>query len=112
MRKRDFPGADAEINASMSRDVEQDVTALLEVLSGPRTKNRVSLEALGYVLGTSGGHISKYLRCGFGISLLNYLRIARALGYRCRVHFERVDDGGVAWLNKVSHSRLDAGRPR
>lgn len=104
--------ADAETNVSMLRDIEQDERALLEALSGLRTKNKISLETLAYVLGASGDHISKYLRSGASISFVNYLRIARALGYRCRVHFERVDEGGVAPLNKVAHSRLDARRPR
>ncbi len=107
MRVRDFPGLNAQTNATMLRDVEDDEAALIDALSRLRHENKISLETLAYVLGTAGGHISRYLKQGTNMSLVNYLRISRALGYRCRIHFEKVDDEGVRSLNKVAHRRLD-----
>jgi transcriptional regulator with XRE-family HTH domain len=110
MRTRDFPGIDAEKNATMAREVEEDESSIVEALSRLRRENAISLETLAYVLGTSGGHVSKYLTRGASISLINYLRIARALGYRCRIKFEKVDEGGAASLNKVAYRHMDVRR--
>lgn len=91
--------------------LEQDEAALIEALSRLRRENKISLETLAYVLGTEGGHISRYLKQGTNMSLVNYLRISRALGYRCRIQFEKVDHEGVRSLNKVAHSRLEVRSP-
>lgn len=107
MRVRDFPGLNAQTSATMLRDVEQDEAAFIDALSRLRRENKISLEALAYVLGMAGGHISRYLKQGTNMSLVNYLRISRALGYRCRIQFERVDEGGVLSLNNVAHRRLE-----
>jgi len=107
MRVRNFPGLNAQTSATMLRDVEEDEAALIDALSRLRRENKISLETLAYVLGTAGGHISRYLKQGTNMSLVNYLRISRALGYRCRIQFEKVDDEGVRSLDKVAHRRLE-----
>jgi hypothetical protein len=44
------------------------------------------------------------------ITLTNYLRIARSLGYRCRIVLERAEDNSevsLSNLNPVSHRAHD-----
>ncbi len=46
---------------------------------------------MGFLLGTGAGQISRYLNRSAGVTITNYLRIARALGYRCRIVLEKAD---------------------
>ena len=51
----------------------------------------MSLEAIGFLLGADPSQISRYLNGSSSVTLTNYLRIARALGFRCRVVLEASD---------------------
>ncbi|HLG83199.1 MAG TPA: helix-turn-helix transcriptional regulator [Bradyrhizobium sp.] len=103
MTARNFPGLDDESSERMASDVIRDERDLIGSLAQLRQVNGISLETLAFMLGTAGGHLSRYLKGGGSITLTNYLRIARALGYRCKVMFERIDDGGSPPMNNVAH---------
>jgi hypothetical protein len=89
----------------MTRDVDSDEQAALASIAKLRQSSAISFETIGFMLGTGGNHISRYFNRTSSISLNNYLRIARSLGYRCKFVFERVDDKNetLASLNDVSH---------
>src|ERR1700739_3869227 len=50
----------------------------------------ISFETIEFVLGTS--QISRHLNRTSSVTLTNYLRIARCLGYRCRILLEKAED--------------------
>lgn len=91
MRAKDFPGTDPLTNDRMMSEIAADQKAIVAGISSLREKESASLEEVGFLLGIGSGSISQYLSGACGTSLTNYLRIARALGYRCRMVFERVD---------------------
>lgn len=66
----------------------------------------MSLEAMGFLLGTGAGQISRYLNRSAGVTITNYLRIARALGYRCRIVLEKAD-GSQPGHQPLSDLRLE-----
>jgi transcriptional regulator with XRE-family HTH domain len=104
MTASNFRGIDEPQGCRMDADVAGDEQEMIERLSQLRQASGISLETLGFMIGTAGGHVSRYLRQGGRVTLANYIRIARALGYRSRIVFERVDDdGGAQSLNKVAH---------
>ena len=87
-------------------DVEADEQAALAMIAELRRSSAISLETIGFMLGTGGNHISRYLNRSASITLANYLRIVRCLGYRCKIVFERVEDNSkvsLSNLNVVSH---------
>lgn len=92
-RTRDFPGADRETNERFTQDVARDEEAIINGILELRRRNPISLEALGFLLGTDPSQVSRYLNGTSSVTLTNYIRIARALGYRCRMTLERADTG-------------------
>lgn len=103
MTIRKFQGLDEANSGRMDADVACDEHDMIEALAQLRHTAGISLETLAFMLGTAGGHVSRRLKQGGNINLTNYLQIARALGYRARIVFEKVDDGGAPSLNKVAH---------
>lgn len=81
-----YHGHEKAIVASIRSLREQEAVSLL------REQEAVSLEEIGFVLGVGPGQISRYLSDACGTTLKNYLRIARALGYRCRIVFEKLEE--------------------
>jgi hypothetical protein len=105
-RTRDFPGADAELGDRMKSDIAAAEQAAIDALCDLRRTSAISFETIEFVLGSGSGQISRYLNQTSSVTLTNYLRIARCLGYRCRILLEKVEDGGeqsVVNLNNVSH---------
>jgi transcriptional regulator with XRE-family HTH domain len=90
-RTRNFPGTDETTSQRMALDVAQDEEAIIHSVLELRRTNPMSLEAMGFLLGTGAGQISRYLNRSAGVTITNYLRIARALGYRCRIVLEKAD---------------------
>lgn len=87
----------------MTSDVAADEKAAIDALCDLRRISAISFETIEFVLGSQ---ISRYLNRTSSVTLTNYLRIARCLGYRCRILLEKAEDGSeqsVANLNNVSH---------
>jgi transcriptional regulator with XRE-family HTH domain len=91
MRAKGFPGTDPLTNDRMMNEITADQSAIVAAISALREKEAASLEEIGFLLGIGPGSVSQYLSGVSGTSLTNYLRIARALGYRCRLVLEKVD---------------------
>lgn len=94
----------------MMRDVEADEQAAIAAIKELRRADGISFEAIGFMLGTGGQQISKYLNQSASITLTNYLRIARSLGYRCRIVLDRVEESSevsLSSLNTVSRRAQD-----
>jgi hypothetical protein len=109
-RTRHFPGADSKASERMMRDVEADEQTAIDMIAQLRRSSAISLETIGFMLGTGAQQISRYLNRSAGITLTNYLRIARCLGYRCRIVLERVEDDSelsLSDLNTVSRRVLN-----
>ena len=104
-RIRDFPGTDHETSERLAREVAQDEEAILNAILGLRQTDPMSLEAIGFLLGADPSQISRYLKGNSSITLTNYLRIARALGYRCRIVFEAAG-AGEAGKSPLSNLRI------
>lgn len=82
----------------MTSDVAADEKAAIDALCDLRRISAISFETIGF--------ISRYLNRTSSVTLTSYLRIARCLGYRCRILLEKAEDGSeqsVANLNNVSH---------
>lgn len=94
MRAKDFPGTDRRTNDQLVNEITADEKAIVAAIRSLREKEAVSLEEIGFLLGVGAGQISRYLSGSCGTTLTNYLRIVRALGYRCRVVFERLEEAG------------------
>jgi transcriptional regulator with XRE-family HTH domain len=92
MRAKGFPGTDDQTGAQFVKDVCDDERAILEAIRSVRQEQALSLEEIGFLLGVGAGQISRYLRGNRGTTLVNYLRITRALGYRFCVVLEKVDE--------------------
>jgi hypothetical protein len=86
-----FPGADRRTSDRLASEVAADEQATVMAIRELRENGGVSLEALGFLLGAEAAQLSRHLKGACGTSLVNYLRIARALGYRCRVVFEKAE---------------------
>lgn len=89
-----FPGADRETSDSLARDVAIDEKAMIDAISNLRQKEASSLEAIGYLMGADPAQISRYLKGTRSTTLTNYIRIARALGYRSKLVLEKADVSG------------------
>ena len=92
-RTRDYPGADRETNERLTLDVARDEEAIINEILELRRTNPISLEAIGFLLGADPSQVSRYLNGTSSVTLTNYLRIARALGYRCRIVLEMAEIG-------------------
>lgn len=105
--KRNFPGVDTQTSDRLALDVAVDERAILKSIDELRKKETASLEAMAYMLGNSPGRLSQYLRGACVTSLTNYLRIVRALGYRCEIVFEKADVNSMS-PTPISEMRLPA----
>ena len=92
-RTRDFPGTDPETSQRLALDVAADEKMIIGKILERRQENPMSLEAIGFMLGADPSQISRYLNGTSGVTLTNYLRIARALGFRCRIVLEPAGPG-------------------
>ena len=114
-RTRDFPGADRETNERLTLDVARDEEGIIAEILELRRTNPISLEAIGFLLGADPSQISRYLNGTSSVTLTNYIRIARALGYRCRMVLELADIGPRNTppldLRIVSHKVINASLP-
>lgn len=115
-RTRDFPGADQETCEHLASEVACDEKTIISELLELRRNNPMSLEEIGFLLGADPSQISRYLNGTSGVTLTNYLRIARALGFRCRIVLEPADAGSgntqVPELRISSHKVVNARRSR
>ncbi len=111
-RTRDFPGTDHETSEQLALEVARDEEAIINAIIELRQTNPMSLEAIGFLLGTDPSQISRYLKGNSSVTITNYLRIARALGYRCQVVLEAADSGNAALsdLKIASHKVCNARR--
>jgi hypothetical protein len=105
--KRNFPGVDSQTSDRLALDVGVDERAILDSIVELRKEEAASLEAIAYMLGNSPGRLSQYLKGTCTTSLTNYLRIVRALGYRCKIVFEKADVNSTS-PNPLSEMRLPA----
>lgn len=94
-RSRDFPGTDHETSERLAMEVARDEEAIINAILELRQANPMSLEAIAFLLGTDPSQISRYLKGNSHVTLTNYLRIARALGCRCRIVLEAADAVGT-----------------
>ena len=92
-RTRDFPGTDHETSQRLALDVADDEKLIINEILERRQENPMSSEAIGFMLGADPSQISRYLNGTSGVTLTNYLRIARALGFRCRIVLEPAGPG-------------------
>lgn len=110
MRTKDFPGTDRRTSDQLVNEIAADEKAIVAAIRSLREKEAVSLEEIGFLLGVGAGQISRYLSGSCSTTLTNYLRIVRALGYRCRLVFERLDeaspDSRPASDQKISPQRV------
>ena len=115
-RTRDFPGADHETSERLALEVASDEKNIISEVLELRRDNPMSLEAIGFLLGADPSQISRYLNGTSSVTLTNYVRIARALGFRCRIVLEAADAGpGNAPLSDLriaSHKVCNARRSR
>ena len=88
---RNFPGTERTTSDGHARDVAIDEKAMIDAISELRQKESSSLEAIGYLMGADPAQLSRYLKGTHSTTLTNYLRIARALGYRSRLVLEKAD---------------------
>lgn len=99
---RNFPGAALEVSDQFALDVAADEKAIVGAIAALRGEAS-SLEAIGCLLGTDPTQISRYLRGVSSMTLTNYIRIARALGYRPKIVLERAKtDVLVDFKNRVA----------
>lgn len=114
---QDFPGVDSETSDRFAREVASDEEAIIDAVRKVREQESINLEEIGFLLGVGPNQVSRYLKRTCLISLTNYVRIARALGYRCRVVLERAETHGEdsdhlgnvkISRHKVLHQRLTA----
>jgi len=90
--RNDFPGVDRQTSDYLVLDVKADEEEMIKAIAELRRTSFVSLEAIAYLLGSDPAQLSRYLKGSCSVSLTNYLRIARALGYRCKIAFEKADN--------------------
>ena len=88
-RHKTFPGTDRETSDLLASDVTADETAIIAALPELKEQESVSLEELAFLLGTQAAQLSRHLNGTCETSLMNYLRLARALGYRSRIVFDK-----------------------
>ena len=99
---RNFPGAAPEVSDQFALDVAADEKAIVDAIAAVRGEAS-SLEAIGYLLGADPAQISRYLKGVSSTTLINYIRIARAMGYRCKIVLEQTKTDVLADLKIGSH---------
>jgi transcriptional regulator with XRE-family HTH domain len=109
---RHFPGTDDDVSERMTRDIETDEAAMLEQLRALRAAEGASLESIGFLLGADPAQVSRYLKGSANIPLITYLRIARALGARCKITLEPADPLGEAGRSPLGELRIAAHKVR
>ena len=93
-RTRDFPGTDHETSQRLALDVADDEKLIINEILERRQENPMSLEVIGfYALEPIQPYFPLILNGTSGVTLTNYLRIARALGFRCRIVLEPAGPG-------------------
>jgi hypothetical protein len=90
---RNFPGTDLGISQQLETDVAADEKAIVDAIA--RLRQNQSLEAIGFLLGADPAQLSRHLKGTRSTTLTNYLRIARALGYRCEIVLTKAETGSV-----------------
>lgn len=105
--KREFPGVDRQTSDRLALDVKTDEQAIIENIAELRRQSSVSLEAIGYLMGSDPAQISRYLKGSCSTTLTNYLRIVRALGYRCKIVFDKADTMGLD-INPLAELKITA----
>lgn len=93
-RHSNFPGTDRSTSDRLAAEVAADEQSIVAAIRELRESEAISLEALGFLLGADAAQLSRHLKGTCATSLTNYLRIARALGFRCRIVLERVEPAG------------------
>ena len=93
-RQNDFAGTDRSTSDRLALEVAADERDIVSAIREMREKEGASLEALGFLLGAEPAQLSRHLKGACGTSLTNYLRIARALGFRCRIVLDRAEPVG------------------
>jgi hypothetical protein len=88
-RNRHFPGTDLSTSQKFESDVAADEKAIIDAIAALRHKE--SLEAIGFLIGADPAQISRHLKGSRSTTLANYIRIARALGYRCKIVLEKAE---------------------
>jgi transcriptional regulator with XRE-family HTH domain len=88
---RHFPGIDRQTSERYARDVANDEKAMIDMIAELRRRDASSLEAIGYLMGADPAQLSRYLKGTRSTTLTNYLRIARALGYRTKLVLEKAE---------------------
>ena len=109
--RRDFPGLDRATSDRLSEEVTTDEQAILDEIGQLRRLSSVSLEAIGYLMGSDPAQLSRCLKGTCSMTLTNYLRIARALGYRARIALEKADAGGSD-INPAAELKIAAHKVR
>lgn len=111
-KKRSFPGADFEASERMTIEVENDERSMIAGIRQLREIEGVGLEALAFVLGTQSAQLSRHLNGKCGTYLSSYLRIARALGFRCEIRFTKVaQDPCTTTALKTSSTKMLRQKP-
>lgn len=105
--RSNFPGTDKETSDRLEKDVETDEKAILGAIRQRREESSTSFEAIGFLMGTDPAQLSRYLKGTSKTTLTNYLRIARALGYRCELCLERAETSSDD-VNLLSEMKLSA----
>ena len=93
-----FPGLDRETAERFTSDVSAQEKQFIDALRAGRADENISLEELGFLIGISSGQLSRYASGECALTITNYLRIARALGYRPQVTWEKISDPAEAAL--------------
>jgi transcriptional regulator with XRE-family HTH domain len=106
-----FPGVDRVTSDRLTSDVRADEEAIMNTIAELRRNASVSLEAIGFLLGSDPAQLSRYMKGSCSISLRNYLRIARALGYRCKIALERADNSRLN-VNPLEELKITAHQVR
>jgi len=99
-KNQNFQGTDEATNLRFKSDVAADEETIVAAINALGKTEGQSLEALGFLLGVEPAQLSRHLNGSRGTSLNNYLRTARALGYRSRMVFERVDAAPRSKINE------------
>jgi hypothetical protein len=103
--KSNSPITDPALDGRLSLDVATGEWVFIEAIRELRKTELASLEEIGYLLGADSGQLYHYLNGSRSTSLTNDLRIARALGYRCKTVFEKTETG-PAGANPLSALRV------
>lgn len=93
-----FPGLDSETAERFTTDVAAQEKQFIDAVRDARANENISLEELGFLIGIASGQLSRHLGGECALTINNYLRIARALGYRPRVTWEKISDPADASL--------------